>query len=341
MVLLRPVEDGVDHIAPGHHPLAGKLVAAAAAVGKTAVLVLAEEIAGHGVVQRVFVAVHMVIHHIHHHADARRVQSGDHLLAFPDAHLAPGGVGGVAALRDVVVGGVVAPVVLAHQGLCLVHSAEIEDGHQLDILHPQPLEVVQAGGVDAVAVQGGVLLGKGHELAAPRRAHAAGGVLRKVPHAHLPYSPLAGRDHRAHIPLPAGRVGAAEVHDHAALPVDSRRPGVRVDGLAAHAVRCDRIGIVPAVLVAGQPDAPHALRAALHRQGAHGGAAVALAVEVHSHALGGGCPQPQPGAGEGVFLPQRAGIGGLPGKGVAFKQSLAFGGGCCAHIPSFLLTNFL
>ena len=139
VVFLRPVEDGIDHIPPGHGPLAGKFVAAAAAVGKAAVLVLAEKVAGHGVVQRVRIAVHVVIHHIHHHADARRVQGCDHFPALPDAHLAAGGVGGIAAFGHIVVGGVIAPVVLPQQRLCLVHAAKVENGHQLHILHAQPL----------------------------------------------------------------------------------------------------------------------------------------------------------------------------------------------------------
>ena len=129
----------------------------------------------------------MVVHHIHHHTDARRMEGLDHLLALPHPDFAAGGVGGVAALREIVVGGVVAPVVLPQQRLCLVHAAKVEDGHQLHIAHAQPLEVVQAGGVDAVAVQGGAGLGKGQKFAPPGRAHAAGRILRKVAHAHLPH----------------------------------------------------------------------------------------------------------------------------------------------------------
>ena len=171
VVLPGPVEDRVDEIPPGHGALAGKLVAAAAAVGKAAVRVLPEKVIGHGIVQGILGAVGVVVHHVHHHPDARCMEGGDHLPALPDAHLAPGGVGGVAALRHIEVGGVVAPVILPQQRLCLVHAAKVKNGHQLDVFYPQPLEVVQAGGVDAVAVQGGALLGKGHIFAPPRRAH--------------------------------------------------------------------------------------------------------------------------------------------------------------------------
>ena len=189
-------------------------------------------------------------------------------------------------------------------------------------------------------MQGGSALGKGHELAAPGRAHAAGGILRKIPHAHFPHGPLAGRDHRPHIPRPGVRVRAGKVHDHAAGAVHTRRPGVGVAGLAGGAVHGDGKGVVTAVLVAGQVDAPHALRPALQRQGAHAGAAVAFAVEVHRHTLGRGGPQVQPCAGGRILRPQRAGIGGLAGKGVALEQRFQFSRVCGVHVPSFLLANF-
>ena len=317
VVFLRPVEDGIDHIPPGHGPLAGKFVAAAAAVGKAAVLVLAEKVAGHGVVQRVLIAVHVVIHHIHHHTDARRVQGCDHFPALPDAHLAAGGVGGIAALGHIVVGGVIAPVVLPQQRLCLVYAAKVENRHQLHILHAQTPEVVQAGGVDAVPVQGGALLGKGHELAPPCRAHAAGSILREVAHAHLPHCALLRWDDRTHIPLPPGGGGAGKVHDHAAGAVHACRTGIGVAGLARNAIHCDRIGIVSSVLVAGQIDAPHPLLPPLQRQSAYGLTAAAFAVKADLHPLRRGCPQAQMGAGNSIFLPQRAGVGGLKVKGDA------------------------
>ena len=254
VVFLRPVEHRVDEVFPGHGPLAGKLVAAAAAVGEAAVRVLPEEIVGHGAVQRVFVAVHMVIHHIHDDADARRVEGGDHLLALPHPHFALGGVSGVAALGDVVVGGVIAPVVLPGEGAALVHAAEVENGHQLDIAHPQPFEVVEAGGEGARRREGRALLGKGHELAPPSGPHAGGRVLGEVADTDLPHGPAGGRDGRAVVVAPVGRVDAGGVEDHAAQTVDARRPGVGVARLVLRALHLHGKGIVAPVLVAGQVD---------------------------------------------------------------------------------------
>ena len=337
VVLLRPVKHRVDEVPPCHEPLAGKLVAAAAAVGKAAIRVLTEKVIGHRVVQYVFGAVHVVIHHVHYHPDACGVEGGDHGFALPDAHLAPVGVGGVAALRDVVVGGVVAPVILPQQGAALVHAAKVEDRHQLHIAHPQIFQVVQTGGVDALPPEGGALLGKGKELAPPRRAHPAGGVLRKVPDADLPHRAAAGGDHRAGVPLPAGRGGAGQVHDHAAGAVDTGGAGVGVAGLPGDPVHGDVKGVVASVLVAGEPDAPHALPVALQRQGTYGAAAVVPAVQPHRYRLRCRRPQPQPGAGKGVVCPQRSVPEGIACKALALVQRLQLCGGFCTHgffIPS-------
>ena len=193
--------------------------------------------------------------------------------------------------------------------------------------------------MDAVPVQGGALLGKGHELAPPCRAHAAGSVLREVAHAHLPHCALLRRDDRTHIPLPPGGGGAGKIYDHAAGAVHTGSAGVRVAGLAAHAVHRHRKGVITAVLVAGQIDAPHALRPAFQRQGAHAHAAIALAVKVHTHALSCRCPQTQPRAGKGILRPKRPGTGGVPGKGVALEQFFQFSGGSGTH--GFLHSFFL
>ena len=211
VIFLRPVEHRVDEVFPGHGPLTGKLVAAAAAVGEAAVRVLPEEIIRHRAVQRVLAAVHMIVHHVHDDADARRVEGGYHLLALPHPDFAFRGVGGVAALGDVVVGGVVAPVVLPGEGAALVHTAEVEDGHQLHIAHFQPLEIVEAGGEGAGGRKGGSLLGKGHEFAPPCIPNAAGRVLREVTDADLPHRPARGRDDDPVVVAPVGRVDAGRV----------------------------------------------------------------------------------------------------------------------------------
>ena len=318
VVFLRPVEDRVDEIPPGHGALAGKLVAAAAAVRIAAVLVFPEKVSRHDVVQNVLVAVGVVVDHIHDDADAGLVQGLDHGAALPDADFAVVGVGGIAALRDVEVDGVIAPVVLFRQRFCFVHTAEIVHRHDLDIAHTQLLQVVQAGGVGAVPAQGGAGLGEGQKLPAPVRADTAGGILREIADAHLPDHPFLGRDVRPPVVLPPGGRGGIQVQDHAAQAVHTRCHGIGVAGLLRFAVDLHRVGVVAAVLVAGQGDAPHALRIPLH--GVHLGAAAAIPVgiKIDRHGLGKRRPEPEGGRLRGVGSAKGAGAGGLAGKGLAF-----------------------
>ena len=336
VVLFGPVEDRVDHIAAGHGPLAAELAPAAAAVGQGAVRVLAEEIIRDGVVQDVLVAVHMVVHHVHHHADARLVEGGHHLLELLDPHFAVVGVGGIAALGDIIVGGVVPPVVLQPEGPGLVHAAKVEHRHQLHMADAQAAQVVQAGGTDVVPGQGGALLGKGQVFAPPRPGEPAVRVPGKVPDAHLPDHPPGGGDHRPSVELPARRVGAAQVHDHAADAVHPRRPGVGVARLPHLAVHPHRKGVVKPVLVPGQVDGPAAVLPPFHGQRADAKALVPLAVKVDHHLLGRGGPQPQPGALTGIIGAERAVIEVFLLKPLAVIVGPQALGGLYAHCPHIL-----
>ena len=152
----------------------------------------------------------------------------------------------------------------------------------------QAAQVVQAGGADVVPGQGGALLGKGKVFAPPGPGKAAVGVPGKVPDADLPDHPPGGRDHRPPVELPARRVGAAQVHDHAARPVHPRRPGVGVAGLPHLPVYPHRESVVEPVLVPGQVDGPAAVLPPLHGERPDAEALVPLAVEVDHHLFGRG-----------------------------------------------------
>ena len=337
MVFFGPVEDGVDHIAAAHRALAAELAPAAAAVGQGAVRVLAEEIVGHGVVQDVFLAVHMVVDHVHHHPDARLVQGGHHLLELADPHLAVVGVGRIAALGDVVVGGIVAPVVLQPEGPALVHAAKVKDRHQLDMADAEAAQVVQAGGTDGVPRQRGALLGEGEVFATPRAGKAAVGVPGKIPDAGLPDHPPGGRDDRPPVELPARGVGPAQVDDHAADAVHPRRAGVGVAGLPHLTVHPHRKGVVQPVLVPGQIDGPAAVLPPLHAQGTDAESLVPLTVEVDHHLLGGGRPQPQSGALAGIIGAERAVVEEFLLKPLAVIVGPQALGGLYAHCRHILL----
>ena len=212
---------------------------------------------------------------------------------FPDADCAVAGVGGVAALGDVVVDGVVPPV--ESLGVPLGHRAVVEHRHQLDAVHPQPLEVIGAGGVDAVPVQGGAGQGQGLVLAPQRCRHPAVDVVGKVLDVHLPDDVL-GAAGGGRILRPAVGVGAAQVDDHAAPAVQAAGPGPGVGG-AAHdplAVGDGKV-VVAAIQVAFRRGLPDAALAADKVDAQPGLALRSVCVEVEGDLAGGGGPQGKAG----------------------------------------------
>ena len=127
MVLLDPVFHALQHILSHERLFGSRLVAAAGAVGISAVGGLAVEIVGIDALEVAVLNVEgVVVDHVEDDPDASLVQRLHHLLELPDAHFRMEGFGGVAAFRHVVVLRVVAPVVLRHGELRLVDGGEVE-----------------------------------------------------------------------------------------------------------------------------------------------------------------------------------------------------------------------
>ena len=283
MVLFGPVHTGIHQILAHHRALAGKVTPAAGAVGQASVFPPAVPVAGHRAFQPAVGIIGMIIHHIHHHAQPGAVQGLHHGAAFPHAHLAVERIGGIAALRQVIIQRVIPPVVVlaAH----FVHRGKVKNRLQLHMGHTQPLEVVQPGGVYAVPVQGGAVHRKTHKLAAVSLRHAAGRVGGKIRHMHLPHAAGMGGDGRAFILLPAVRHGGGLVQHHAA--------GAPCPGCVGVGVRCNGGGSIRElqlilVILPGQVtrqfQVPGAALTALHGQGAKVGS-FRLCVRARSKAV--------------------------------------------------------
>ena len=226
MVLLRPVEDGLQNIFGAHLPLAGHIVAAGGAVGCGAVLVYPVEIPGHGPLEPGVQRVGVVVHHIHDDPEALGVEGPDHLLQLPDAHFPPGGVCGVRSLRHIVVHRVIAPVEIRPLA-GLIHRTVIVDRHQLDVIHPQLLQIGNTGGMHAVPVQGCVRVEKRRVFPPGLFRKSAGSVPGKLLHMELVDDRLLLQGRRP-VLLPALRVRLLKVHNHAALPVDPAGPCIGI-----------------------------------------------------------------------------------------------------------------
>src|SRR5699024_8096805 len=298
-----PVQHRLEDIPGAHAPLRGQVVAAARAVGGAAVGVLAVEVPGLGPPQPGVQLVGVVVHHVHDDPEAVLVQGLDGLLQLPDAHRAVVGIGGIAALGDVVVDRVVPPV----EGVRAVlgDRAVVEHRHQLDVVDPQPLEVVDAGGMHPVPVQGGAGQGQGLVLAPQRFGHTAVDVVGEILDVDLPDNVL-GAPGRGRVAGPALGIGAAQVDHHAAGPVPAAGPGPGVGGAAGDPVAVgDREIVIAAVQVPlchGFPDAP---LAAGKLEGQQGAACGAVLVEVQGDLPGRGGPQGKAGGCGGPQGPQR------------------------------------
>ena len=215
------------------------------------------------------------------------------LLQLPDADRPVGAVGGVAAVGDVVVDRVVPPV--EGVGLVLRHRAVVEHRHQLHAVHPQVFQVIEAGGVRPVPVEGGAGQGQRLVFAPQRSRHPAVYIVGKVLDVYLPDDVLGGAG-GGRVGGPAVGVGAAQVDDHAAPAVPAAGPGPGVGGAAGDALAVgDGKIVVAAVQVAVRRGLPDAALAADKVDAQPGLALRSVCVEVEGDLAGGGSPQGKPG----------------------------------------------
>ena len=257
----------------------------------------------------------MVVDHVHHHAQAASVQRGDRLLELADAHLAVRCVGGVAALRHVVVDRVVAPVVVLR--ISLVHGAEVEHRHQLHMRDPQAAKIRHARRMHAVSAERRVRLAEGEVFAAVRRGDAAGRVDGKVLHMDLGDHVLRSA-RRGAVALPAGRVRARQVDDHAAPPVQPAGPGIGIARAPGDAVHGHVVIVIRAVEIARVLRLPKPPLPAAHRDARKRVAPAAVPVEIEGHALGHGRPQRKARARRRAEAAQRLpAVKFLPERGAA------------------------
>ena len=290
-----PVQHRIHDEFAHHGALAGKVAAAAGAIGHAVVGPAAVPVAGDCPLKAAFTVIGVVVDHIHDNAQPRAVQGCHHGAALAHANLAVERIRGKAALRHIVVLGVIAPVVAAVRA-SFVHGGVVKDRLQLHMADAQPLQVVQAGRMRAVTVQRGVGLGKAHEFPAPFGAHTAARIGGEVRHMHLPHAAGVGRYGGARVCVPALGGGTGQVQHHAALAVGTGAARVGVHDLLHTAVReVDAVEIVGSVQVARQGDGPHAVGLAVQlMHAALSGAGLGIGagcIQADYDPAGRGCPQ--------------------------------------------------
>ena len=284
VVLVDPVFHALQHEAPHHGLLRSRLVATTRTVAVVVLAVLSLYlpivIVGIGALEvAVVYVIRMVVHHVKDDADACLVECLHHLLELADAHLGTIGVSRVAALRHVVVDGVVAPVVLRRVKTRLVYRTVVVGRQYVDSRHAELLQVSD-----------GPRLGQRQELAWIAGFTAGYGEVAVV---QLVDDLIDRRlAHRAAVTLPPCRIGSLHVDNSTAATVHAYCLGKHARCLAApHVERIETphevalyLGRPDAVLVQRHPDRLQCL------------ASLALLVDAHLDALGVlRCKEPQHG----------------------------------------------
>ena len=159
MVFLRPVEHGFQYIFPAHFPLARHVISAGGPIGDPAVVKHPVKIPGGSALEPGIQGVRMIVYHIHDHAESPGMESLDHLLHLPDAHLASRRIGRIRPLRHIVVHRVITPVKLRILS-CLIHRAVVIGRHDLHMCDPQILQIVQPRRMHAITIQRRIPAGK-------------------------------------------------------------------------------------------------------------------------------------------------------------------------------------
>ena len=265
VVLVHPVEAGLDHVFAEHLLIGGCFVAAARTVGVFGGGGHAVVVAGSRLFKAGLCVEGVVVYHVHDDGNASVMERLDHLLELPDSDVAVVGVGGVGAFGRVVVLRIVAPVAVGGGGSGFIYGLEVVNGHELHAVDALLNQVVDAGGIGSgAACAGGACFGKAEVFAPVVVADAGGLGGGEVTHMDLPHDRLAGvLEHNVVVAVPAVRVGGVEVYNHGTVAVDADRLGVNVLRLVGFALDVDDVGVILVLVVAVKGQAPHARGAVL------------------------------------------------------------------------------
>ena len=193
--------------------------------------------------------VGVVVDHVEDDADADAVEGLHHLLELADTAKRIRGVGTVRALGDIIVHGIVAPVVLRLVQTRLVDGAEVVARQDMDGVDTQLLQVVD-----------GPRLRQRQELTGMLRIGTGDGEVAVV---HLVDDEVGRRSHRrTAVALPPFRVAVLHVDDDTFLAV--HRHCLGKDARRGLTVNHELIGL--ALVVARGRDSPDAVGTERHRQ---------------------------------------------------------------------------
>ena len=239
--------------------------------------------------RRILRSVSVVVNHVHYNAYAPLVRRLDKLLELPYPYLAVVGIGGIAALGNIVVQRVVAPVE-ARVRVAFVHRLIVGHRQQVDMSYPQLLYVVKT---DSLSESVDRLLAERPELPAQREVPAlVGGKIPDVQFVYHRVGVVAEGD--LPVTLPALRVGGTEIKNHSAPAVYTGASRVYVDSFSGVSIPGECICVVHPAEIAGNLRLPHAVLA-VHFFGAERLRLGVVMVQPEFRALGLRRPHREPG----------------------------------------------
>ena len=308
VVLIDPILHRLDHERPHQRLFRSGLVSTARPVAVLSIGGLAIVVVGPGALEvAVFDVVGVVVDHVEDDPDACLVEGLHHLLELADAARGVVGVGGVAALRHIVVHGVIAPVVLIVGEPRLVYRTEVVGGQDMHGIDAQRFQVLD-----------GPVLSQGEELARVFAAHAFDEKLPRVEvHVsgngevavvHLVDDEVDRRlDHWALVAFPSVGIGGGHIYHEATLSVHAYCPGTDARSLnPLFLVARDVEGVVEAAPVATQGGYPPIIEGwqFFQSDGAYRLAALPFLVEAQHRFLGiRGCDEAELGfVGGGIVV---------------------------------------
>ena len=234
MVFPRPIRHGFHHKTAEHRTFRGHIASASGAVRQRPVRLAAQEVFGHDALEPVVGREHVIVDHVHNHFDAGIMQRLHHLLDLADAHGPVIRIRGVRSFRNVVIDGIVTPVVSAADRF--VDGTEIVDRHQLHRGNAKLFEIRQSRRKIRMTVQRRSQVGERKIFSTMGFGESSRGIVAEIADMRFPNNRLRNRHFRHAIGIPTFGIGARQVDDHASTAVHASRVrpwiGNAIDGTA-------------------------------------------------------------------------------------------------------------
>ena len=295
VVFVGPVVDTVYNVLTDHAAFGSGVVAADGAAGPDALLTDTAEIGRYDLINAEgLIVVDMIINHIHDDAETIVMQCLYHLLHFLDTNFSVIRICGIGAFRDIEVYGVITPVILG-LGEGFVRKAEIINRQQMNMRHPQLLNVIQTCW-DTVGVDGSGFC-QPQELTLVGDSGAF--IHTQIPDMQFVDGSIGDALARMGITvlLPSFRIGRGQIDDHRPLTVDTGGSGIGIAGFCLFSVHGNEIGIIESVQIAVDGGAPGSVYIRdhffLHQKIRYAGSAAGIKPDCHG--LCSRSPEPETG----------------------------------------------